>query len=344
MGVSIRPHSTRSPAPTPWKTQARRFFSLQTAIDASDTQSYHARHYRGFACESDPAREGRTAVRYSNPSPRLATLIVVLAAVASSTARADPITQNYTVTDLGTYSSMFTPPASFAQPYAPVGYVPTASFPLAQPAPPSYGPSDPTYAYVQGVSLYPNGVALATEILGVNDYRGGDFVWTQKDIYYALRNANGSWSQPMLLMQSIPMYGTAPGPFNDGVSFSKSGGFLEVTAMQPGTSIMNAASVYNLYTKTDTNLATLPAFVNNGYSNLIAIGIDGQGRVWGYANHFTPGPNGGSGSFVQVLFTPVVQPSNPVSMDTPEPGSWVVMAVAMAGLAAGRLWNRRLRS
>ena len=102
-------------------------------------------------------------------------------------------------------------------------------------------------------------------------------------------------------MQGIPHYGPPIGtPLNEGVSVSQSGNILESTYQIPGTNVGNSVSVYNINTQMTTDLSTLPALMNNGYSSLVGLAIDDDGRILLEADHQTA--SGGSNDLV--LLTP----------------------------------------
>ncbi len=117
-------------------------------------------------------------------------------------------------------------------------------------------------------------------------------------------------------------------------TLSKSGDVLENTLDLPVTSVGNIVGVYNVNTQTYTDLSTLPALVNNGYSNLMGPRIDDDGRILVWANH----QSGGQYTDDLLLLTPIGISS------VPEPGTWAVMAMALAAFAAHRVREGQRRS
>jgi len=275
-----------------------------------------------------------------------------------SAAQADAIAPSYTVTDLGTAAGMLNANTAnatvvatngqsyaFPQTFAPTSIDRTANFPLADPAPTGfYGIPGQGYSFVQGpVYLYPNGIAIATNEYGFQANAGGSESWQSADVYYAQRNPDGSWGQPHVLVSAERNYGSGAGYWsNVSATLSKSGAVLENTQMIPGTqAIANDVSVYNISTHTPTDLSKLPVIVNNGYSNLLAPQIDDNGDVLVTAYHQS---QTGQLTTNLLLLTPSGVTSDPLPMAAPEPGAWVVMALAMAGFAAHRIRERRRRS
>lgn len=286
------------------------------------------------------------------PRARFMTAVFLFVA-AASTAHAGPITPLYTLTDLGTsggvtngevYNSSGQAVAPFPQTYMGT-WIPTpANFPLLDPPPNISGAVPNTYSSSTAVNVqvYPNGMAVASDQVGVSSPVSEEFSWERTDIYYAMRNANGSWGNPLEIVRSATDIGTETGS-NVGVQYSKSGNFLITTAMVPGIYAPgnnNDLVVYNINTHTSTDLATLPAITAGGYWNLILGSIDDQGRIVLTANS----DPGGQFTTDRLLLTPTGLSPNPIVTAAPEPGSWAVMALAMAALAGRRLWARRSRS
>jgi hypothetical protein len=140
-------------------------------------------------------------------------------------------------------------------------------------------------------------------------------------------------------MQGPGFGGPESDEWGSGVSYglSKSGALLEGT--QDQSSLHNMQwnyAVYDLKTKTYTNISALPVLVNGGYSNLQVISMDDDGRILMMANHQT-GPD----SYVfddRILLTPAGVSSNLVA--APEPASLAVMAMAAAAFAVHRTRRR----
>jgi len=285
------------------------------------------------------------------------TVSFLLLAVVS-TAQADAIPPTYTVTDLGSGTAFTYNPISngvvtttngqtayaFPQTFTGTTISTPANFPLLDPVP--VGSNGTGYSNVNYVTLYPNGVAIAVDRFGFNANLNGSASWQQADIYYAQRNSDGSWGQPVALFSATKNYG-APITYvpNASAVLSQSGNVLESTLQIPSTGIGNSASIYNISTHAYTNLSTLPALVNNGYSNIRGLAIDDDGRVLVWATHQSPNQSQSTlDTDDLVLLTPSGVSSNPLPMTAPEPGAWMVMTLAIAGFAVHRARERRRRS
>jgi hypothetical protein len=281
-------------------------------------------------------------------------LFLLIASV--STANADPIPPTYTVTDLGSGTAFTNNPISngivtslngqtayaFPQTFTGTTISTPANFPLLDPVP--MGSNGTGYSSVPYMTLYPNGIAIATDQIGFNANLNGSQSWQGADIYYVQRNPDGSWGQPVALISATKNYG-APLDYRPNVSavLSQSGYVLESTLMVPGTGVGNSAAIYNIYTHTYTDLSTLPALVNNGYSNIRGLAIDDDGRVLVWATHLSQNQTTLATDDL-LLLTPAGVSSDPLPMAAPEPGAWMVMTLAMAGFAAQRVREHRHRS
>ncbi len=282
--------------------------------------------------------------------------VLFLFGAVVSTARADAIPPSYTITDLGSGIAFTNNPIAngvvtalngqtsyaFPQTFTGTTIATPANFPLLDPVP--TGSNGTGYSSVPYITLYPNGIAIATDQVGFNANLNGSQSWQGADIYYVHRNPDGSWGQPVELISATKNYG-APLGYVSNVSavLSQSGNVLESTLMVSGTGVGNSAAVYNINTQTLTNLSTLPALVDNGYSNIRGLAIDDDGRILVWANH-QPSNKSTVETEDLVLLTPSGVSSNPLPAAAPEPGAWMVMALAMAGLAAHRVRERRHRS
>jgi hypothetical protein len=278
-----------------------------------------------------------------------------------SIARADAIGSTYTVIDLGFSESSNRPYKTpgpngvltsaggqvyaFPQTFTGNNISTPANFPLADPVPSSTGEAPGMgYSYINGgVSLYPNGIAVATNWYSYSAYNAPGYSWERADIYYVQRNPDGSWGQPSVLISANQNIGSGAGWWpNVSVQLSKSGDVLEFRSFTSGaTAVPNDVAVYNIYTHSYTDLSTLPALVNAGYSNLRADLIDDNGDILVWANHQT-NPNGPVTDDL-VLLIPQSSSSNPNPAASPEPAAWAVMALAIAALAAQRVRERRRR-
>jgi MYXO-CTERM domain-containing protein len=271
-------------------------------------------------------------------------MAISLLGSAVSAARADALTPSYTVTDLGSQGGGLSTDANgntivinasgqtvspFPQTFAStwVSLPALATLPLLDPVPTGSSNSQ-GYSRVFSAVLYPNGSAIVTDIVGAIN-------WQRYDLYYVPRNPDGSWGQPVGLLESTTNMGPPIGTLsNVSATLSKSGDILETTLDLPVTSVGNIVGVYNINKQTYTDLSTLPALVNNGYSNLMGAQIDDDGRILVWADH----QSGSQYTEDLLLLTPIGISS------VPEPGSWAVMALAMAAFAAHRVRERRRRS
>lgn len=233
--------------------------------------------------------------------------------------------------------------APFPRTYTGTSILTPAIFPILDPAPNVSGATSRS-STVNGVYPYPNGMGVASDKVEVSSDVGTGYSWQRTDIDYAMHNAHGSWGDPIRLAQSATNRGADLGGSPDvGVEYSKSGNFLINTTEFPSAKVwFNDLAVYKINTHTYTDLATLPAITAGGYSNLLAGQIDDQGRIVFLAYHSrTPG---GPESTVAVLLTPTGLSPDSLMTVSPEPGSWAVMALAMAALAVRRIEARRSRS
>jgi hypothetical protein len=268
---------------------------------------------------------------------RVSAAALVIGATGSR-ACADPITSSYAVTDLG--SARFSTDASgngiliapggqeypFPRTFTGTSISTPLNFPLLEPTPQCGDPL--AFSEATNVMVYPNGIATAYDLV-VNGFwygRGND--WQRYDLYYVRRNSDGSWSQPTQLAQGATNYGTAGVWPNVSAVVSKSGSILIRTMGLPGTSVGNSVGIYNVSTGTFTDLSTLPAVVNAGFSNLRANAIDDDGRIllWSLhqsANQRTPDSDD------LLLLTPDGVSRDPIAPAVPEPSTLLLMALAM---------------
>jgi hypothetical protein len=312
--------------------------------------------------QTQPGQAGPTAVRCSNfqASFRLLMAITLIVAMVS-TVHAEPIPPTYSVADLGSGSATYSKDASgngiviapdgrtayaFPQTFTGTSISTPTSFPILDPVPSGLPATQPGYtafgySNVQGVTLYPNGIATATDLVGYSSQPGSS--WDRHDLYYVPRNPDGSWGQPVAILQGLPVTGQVIGGNTSTIlGLSKTGNILMSESGYGPTGYVNSASVFNINTQTSTNLTTFPILVNNNYSNIQAIAIDDQGRILVDATH--PG-NSPSQPYTEdtLLLTPSGVTSDPIILSTPEPGSWAVMAIAVAAFAAHRARGRRRR-
>ena len=91
-------------------------------------------------------------------------------------------------------------------------------------------------------------------------------------------------------------------------------------------------TLYNVNTQVSTDFSALPGLV--GFSNFRVLSMDQDGRILVLANN--PNGSGTPESDDLLLLTPAGVLSDPIIMNAPEPGSWAVMAMALAACAAHR--------
>jgi len=279
----------------------------------------------------------------------LALMSLILAAGASS-AQADPITPSYTITDLGAGPAEFPTSAGialvssqFGQTFYPFqqtsdtvlspGQAVLTNFPLLN-APPAgdsntYGNPANAFSYLQFAIMNSNGIAAAIDVAGVY---GHQFNGTA---YYAERNADGTWSNPV-------------GLWGGNQQFDGFGGALTVSllginklnqvlgSMGNGSSYSTDAALYNINSHTLINLSSYLAATGK-YFNVQPIAIDDQGRIVVQANSTA----NNSDPEHTLLLTPDGVSSEPLEMPVPEPGTLAVTLLAIAGFAAHRLRERR---
>jgi hypothetical protein len=295
----------------------------------------------------------------------------VLLILATSAVHADPIQPSYTLTDLGSGNPTFSTDASgngivvapngqTAYPF-PQTFTGTllpgpqyANIPVPVPVPdqPSAYSMGTPFSGAMDATQYPNGTVLFLDHWGW--YGFGEY-----DLYSVQHNPDGTWGAPTILMQGPGFGGPGSDEWGSGVidMLSKSGFLLMgklIDANLPQSSLSNwSYTVSNLNTKSATNLATLPALVNNGYvlqssyyspfkTDMRILGMDDDGRILLDATHYSnpTDPNSATGQEL-LLLTPAGVTSDPIIMNAPEPGSWAVMAMALAACAAHRArWHR----
>jgi hypothetical protein len=275
---------------------------------------------------------------------------VLVLILTVSAARADAIQPSYTVTDLGSQSSVNMPSSgangtviaadghtayAFPQTFTgtPAPPLLPANFPVPEAAPPTSGSSFPNSSTPVGVTFYPNGLAVALDAVVQN---AGSPGWQRYDPYYVQQNSDGSWGQPVQITQGATHYGPPTGGA-PGVQYwvDKSGDIL-VGVQNDNNAAQSRYTVFNLNTKTSADISSLPVLANNGFSNFHVLAMDDNGRILGWAGHQTS--TGFSND--ALLLTPPGVSSGPIAMNAPEPSSLAVMALAMAAFAAHRARKR----
>jgi hypothetical protein len=305
------------------------------------------------------AREGDSMGR-SIAKGRFEAFLAGLLIMLTSAAHADPIQTSYTVTDLGSSPSNWdlssyptfsttasgvgtvTGPNGQTYPFTQMSGTPLstpqdgyymANFPVPIPAPPTNGGPFPNSSTASFRILYPNGIATAID--QVVDHYGLE---SQRAVpYYVQRNLDGSWGQPIALGQGFGQSGPYAGwdGWASPIGVDKQGDILVRTTGVQGPGDFNY-TLYNIYKNTSTNLSTLPAPVNNGFQMVPSAWIDQDGRILLWAYHWL---GTGPPSTDLLLLTPAGVSPDPIN--TPEPGSLAVMALAMAAFAVPRARGRR---
>ncbi len=315
-------------------------------------------------------------MRYANfrTCSRLVTAIALLGAVVS-TAHADAITPSYTVTDLGTGTVTATAangsaiaidsvqgnqmlsaaangsqiltvsngqsvyafnlsPVTVLNPNQPS----MANFPLIESAPVwepnTHGNPSNAFSIVTSAAENASGIVVATDYAGVYGYT------SQGEAYYVQQSGNGTWGVPVAMWGGNTQF------------FSQTSGGMSVTGINnlnqvlgtmgvdPQYEIGTNAVLYNINTHSLINLSNYLLSLPQSpiYNNLAPLAIDDQGRILLSATSFSSETGF---SQVTLLLTPDGVSSDPIILSTPEPGSWAVMALAMAAFAAHRIRERR---
>jgi hypothetical protein len=290
-----------------------------------------------------------------------ACLLGLFMIVPAPAIHADPISPSYTIADLGndptpsfgTYTSgsgitATTVPATsvntviiaangqtaypFSQPLSSTMMPAPSGFPVPEAAPPAEGGNFPNFSGTGSVTLYPNGIAIALDQLTQSS---GD-EWQRSDLYYVRQNADGTWGQPVVIAQgpthTRPDIGQGPGI---GAFVDRAGDIL-VSAQSTQLFGQPTVSLYNVNTQVTTDLSTLPGLA--GFSNFRVLSMDQDGRTLVLANNPT-----GLESDDLLLLTPAGVQSDPIITSAPEPGSWAVMAMALAACVAHRARRHRGR-
>ncbi|MGO9914518.1 MAG: hypothetical protein ACLQIB_07355 [Isosphaeraceae bacterium] len=277
----------------------------------------------------------------------------VFVGVASTTARADPITvQGYTVTDLGAGSPAFStdasgsgiviaPGGSTAYPFpqsagsgSSGGVLP--NIPLIDPpptySPDTYGNPANAFAYIQSSVMNANGIAAVLEVTGVNGH------WYAGDAYYVQKQTNGSWGAPVRMFSGPTDFDGSALPNQAsaqqlGISIAGINNLNQVLGfVQYGpNSWQSGPFVYNINTQTSIQLGNL----SGNYLNVQPIAIADNGQLLLQGQPIATG-----GPDHTLLLTPDGVSPEPFTT-APEPASWAVMALAAAAFALRQHRERR---
>jgi hypothetical protein len=181
--------------------------------------------------------------------------------------------------------------------------------------------------YLVNMAMNANGfVAAVEDVSSVGEtYQGV--------AYFVQRNPDGSWGSPS---------GMWAGPFRDAFGPDNEGPtILGINKMNEAVGIMydpsypysSNAALFNMNTGVLTNLSSLS--ILSKYVYIYPLAIDDLGRILLEADPVSDGPE------QTLLLTPDGVSSDPIILSAPEPGSWAVMALAVAAFAAHRARERR---
>jgi hypothetical protein len=301
------------------------------------------------------------------------TLTILLSAIGA-TAQADPISSSYTITDLGTgtitamasngntlvvnpsenvanllsttanggqfvavsngdiaYPFTLTP----ATPLTPYHGTMT-NFPLSVAAPVNdpntFGNPNNAYSAVTSALMNSNGVVAALDSAGVSGHQGNETA------YFVQRNPDGSWGSPVRVWTGAAQFPS--GLFAGGATIAGINNQNQIigTMLASASSQQSNAVLYNITTHSLTNLSDLPILA--GYTNITPLTIDDLGRILVQAWPLQFGDS----TAQTLLLTPAGVSSDPLEVPAPEPGSFAVMALAIAAFAAHRITAARSAS
>ncbi len=278
--------------------------------------------------------------------------LTMLLLVWSSKAVASP---TYTLTDLevGAEDLVFTTNASgngiviagnttvypFAQPPA----VPISVDALGLPAynPLSALPANETaYNNILNAVQNASGTVAATGATAVETWNGPTLVNSQavsQSVFYTQKNADGSWSAPTLLWTESPtQYVQNIGQFgNEAMGINSHNQVIGIMQTGTGSAATDSGVLYDINTKTLTDLSTLPSILQGGFVAVVPFAIDDDGRI--LASVLKPTP-GGYLAADTVLLTPDGVTSDPVPL--PEPSTLAITLLSCAFYATYRCRKR----
>ncbi len=298
----------------------------------------------------------------------------VLLGTVLSTAKGDPITPSYTVTDLGSGNATLSTSAggsipvnltaafdgSFASAVSSAaGGAQITSVSDGQTTYPfAYAPSSVLTAYQGIMTNFP--LAMAAPVNGQGSYGDPANAYStvfsplmnangivvaidsagvyghqgESSVYYVQRNADGSWGSPNVVWTGTTVFGQ--GPNIGGVVIAGINNLNQIVGTMSYD--VNQPTLTNavLYDIGTHTLTNLSALPGlAGYINVIPIAIDDSGRILVEASPVF-------GSSVQgeqtLLLTPTGGPGNEVGV--PEPSSLAVMVLAMGAFAVRCLRDR----
>jgi hypothetical protein len=207
----------------------------------------------------------------------------------------------------------------------------------AAPAVPS-GQSGSVFSYssVQTAMQNVNGTVAATDAAGT--YGAVNQVDSQS-AYFVQKNADGSWSAPVLMWsgsptpQYVPYYGSLG---NSIWGINKQNEVIGIMQTGTGASATDSGVVYDINTKTLTSLSTLPNVLAAGFLSVTPFAIDNAGRILATAVQAGGGED-------MILLTPAGVNSYPLPVPAPEPSTLAVMLLGSGVFAARRYLSRPAR-
>jgi len=286
-------------------------------------------------------------------------LASLLATVLAVSAQADPITiPGYTVTNLGTGTPTFSTDSAgngilttaSGQVYA---WQPTNNTVLTQaqiqagnyPFGPNpyaydnmtYGNPANAYQMVVGALENSNGLVAATIASGVSGHYGSDGVvpvQVGSDGAWSVLSGEGWGSNEQFSGGPTTVSGLLVGLNNLNEMLGNMG-------VDPEHDFLTDPVVSKVGSNTLTDLATLlSANPQNTFGGFQALSLDADGRILLSAG--TIGPQ--TPQYVDLLLTPTGLSADPLEVPAPEPGTLAIAVLAIAGVVAHQLRERRRRA
>ncbi len=209
------------------------------------------------------------------------------------------------------------------------------NFPLAVAAPVgdpnTYGNPINAYSVVSSPLMNGNGVVVAIDSAGVSGHEGSSVV------YFAQRNADGSWGSPTMAWGGTEQSGQGPVGGVTLAGINNMGQIIGTMSYDINHPWLTNAVVYDIAAHTLTNLSLLPELAS--FTNIVPIAIDDSGRILVEASPVELLSN--LQGEQTLLLTPDGGPGNQVGV--PEPSSFAVMVLAMGAFAV-RCLGIRIRS
>jgi hypothetical protein len=181
-----------------------------------------------------------------------------------------------------------------------------------------------------------NGVFVAIDESGVYGHEGSS------DVYLVRQNPGGTWSTPSALWQGGLSFITGlPNPALASIAgINKLNEVLGVGS-DGSTNGLPQSYLYDPNSNSVLNLRTLGVLIAGGWTNVLPIAIDDQGRMLLQA---APSPTSGDRSEHTLLLTPEGVSSPPFAVPAPEPGATALAVLTITGLALRRAVRGRPRS